>query len=40
MKHINKKVEFGSIINIDTIKQEREQDLERLDDTSGDINPY
>ena len=25
---------------IDTIKQEKDQDLDRLDDTSGDINPY
>ena len=39
-KHIYKKVEPGSIINIDTIKQEMDQDFDRLDDTSGDINPY
>ena len=38
--HMYKKVESGSIINIDTIKQETEQDLDRLDDISGDINPY
>ena len=35
-----KKVERGTIINIDTIKQEMDQDSNRLDDTSGDINPY
>ena len=34
------KVESGNVINIDTIKQEMEQDLDRLDDTSRDINPY
>ena len=39
-KQIYKKVELGSIINIDTIKQEVELDLDRLDDASGDINPY
>ena len=39
-KHIYKKVELGSIINIDTVKQEMEQDSDRLDNTSGDINPY
>ena len=39
-KHIYEKVESGSIINIHTIKQEMEQDLDRLDDASGDINPY
>ena len=41
-RHIYKKVEMGNVINIDTIKQEIDQDwdLNRLDDTSGDINPY
>ena len=39
-KHIYKRVQLGSIINIDTIKKEIEQDLDTLDDTSGDINPY
>ena len=39
-KHIYKKVELGSVINIDTIKQEMEPDVDRLDDTSGDVNPY
>ena len=34
--------ESGNIININTLKQEIEQDqeLNRLDDTSRDINPY
>ena len=40
VKHIYKKVESGSTINIDTIKQAMDQDLDRLDDTSGEINPY
>ena len=37
-----KKVELGNIIDINTIKQEIDQDqeLKWLDDTSGDINPY
>ena len=41
-RHICKKVESGTIININTLKQEIDQDeeLNRLDDTSGDINPY
>ena len=39
-RHVYKKVESGSIINIDTIKQEIEQDIDKIDDTSGKINPY
>ena len=41
-KHVYKTVELGKVINIGTIKQEIDQDqeLNRLDDTSGDINPY
>ena len=37
-----KKVESGGTINTNTLKQEIEQerDLSKLDDTSGDINPY
>ena len=37
-----KKVESGNIINTNTLKQEIEQDqeLNRLDDTRRDINPY
>ena len=37
--HIYEKVESGSTINIDTIKQEMDQDLDSLDDTSREINP-
>ena len=40
-KHVYKMVELGTIININTIKQEIDQDWElRSDNTSGDINPY
>ena len=41
-RHIYKKVESGNIINNDTLKQEIDQDqeLNRLDDISEDINPY
>ena len=41
-RHVHKKVESGNIINITTLNQEIEQDeeLNRLDDTSRDINPY
>ena len=37
-----KKVESGSIINTDTLQEEIEQEreLNRLDDTSKEINPY
>ena len=37
-----KKVESGSIINIDTLQQEieQEQELNRIDNTSRDVNPY
>ena len=41
-RHINKKVESGNIININTLKQEMEQDqeLNKLDYTSRYINSY
>ena len=41
-RHIYRQVELGDIINISTMKQGIDQDLElnRLDDTSRDINPY
>ena len=41
-KDVYKKIESGNIINISTLKQEINQDreLNRLDDTSADINPY
>ena len=36
------KIESGEIINVDTIQQktEQEEQLNKIDDTSGDINPY
>ena len=41
-RHVYKKVESGSIINTDTLWQEKEQEweLNRIDDISRDINPY
>ena len=41
-KYIYKKVEMGEIINTDMIQQEIEQEkqLGRIDDTSGERNPY
>ena len=40
--HVYKNVESGNKIDINTLKQEIEQDweLSKLDDTSGDINSY
>ena len=39
---IYKKVKLGSLINKNTIKEELEADIEldRMDDNSGDKNPY
>ena len=31
---------MGSIINIDAIKQEMDQGIDRIDDTNGKINPH
>ena len=41
-RHVYKKVESGNIININTLKQEidQEQELNRLDDINRDITPY
>ena len=41
-RHVYKKVESGSVINTDTLQQEieQEQELNRIDDTSGHINSY
>ena len=41
-RHTYIKVELGTIININTIKQEIDQDqeLNKLDDTRGYMNPY
>ena len=40
--HVYKKIESGGIINTDTLHEEIEQkrQLNRLDDTCGDTNPY
>ena len=41
-KYVYKKVEMGEMINVDTIQQEIEQEkqLNKMDDESGEINPY
>ena len=39
-RHVFKKVESGSVINIDIIKQEMDQDIDRIYNTNGEINPY
>ena len=40
--YVYKKVETGEMINTATIQQETEQEeqLNRMDDTNGEINPY
>ena len=41
-RYISKKVETGEMINVDTVKHEIEQEkqLDRMDDDSGELNPY
>ena len=41
-KHVNKKTESGGKINADILHQETEQErqLNRIDDTSKETNPY
>ena len=41
-RYIYKKIETGEIINTDLIEQEVEQErqLDKMDDTSGETNPY
>ena len=41
-RHVYKKVETGGIINVHTVKHEIEQEkqLNRMDDDSGEVNPY
>ena len=36
-RHIYKKVESGSVINTETIKQEMDQDIDGIDDTNIEI---
>ena len=40
--YIYKKIETGELINMDTIEQEMEQEeqLSKIDNTSGETNPY
>ena len=41
-RHVYKKVETGEVINVDAVKHEIEQEkqLSRIDDDSGEVNPY
>ena len=39
-RNVYKKVETGNVINVDIIKQEIDHVLDRMDDTSDEINPY
>ena len=39
-RHVYKKIESGSVIDADTIKQEIDQDIDKIDDTNGKINSY
>ena len=39
-RHVYKKVKARNVIRVDTIKQEIYQDIDGMDDTGGDINPY
>ena len=39
-RHVFKKTKLRSVINIDTIKQELYQDLDKTDDTNGKVNPH
>ena len=37
-KYVYKKVEKGNLINVETVMQEMEQEIDRIDDTNGEIN--
>ena len=39
-RHVYKKIDSESIINVDTFKQEMEKDLDKIDKTIGKRNPY
>ena len=39
-RHIYKKVETGKVISIDAIKSGTQEDIDRMDDTNGKVNPY
>ena len=39
-RHIYKKEETGKVINIDIIKEEIQEEVDKMDDTNGEINPY
>ena len=41
-RHVYKNVETGELINVDAVKHEIEQEkhLSRINDDSGEVNPY
>ena len=39
-RHVYKRVESGNVINIDIIKKEIDEYIDKMDDTNGKINPY
>ena len=40
VRHVYKKTESGSVINMDAITQEIDQDVDKIDDTNAKVNPY
>ena len=39
-RQVYKMVESGNVLNIDQVKQEIDQDVNKIDDNNGKINPY
>ena len=39
-RHVYKMIGSGSVINVDTIKQEIDQTVDEIDETNGEINSY
>ena len=40
IKYVHKKVEKGDSINVETVRQEMEQELDKINNTNGEINLY
>ena len=39
-RHVYKKIESGSVTNVDTIRQNIDQVVDKRDDANGEIKPY
>ena len=39
-RRVYKKVGSGNIINVNTVKQKIHQDVDKIEDINGEINPY